>query len=337
MHAQEFVRRFKRLVENTESRFAFFIGSGCSVSSDIPDASLLVKQWLPRLKELLTGDDEDLEKWLMQEYPEYKSDEAAKYYGKIIEELFLTSEERQKEIERLTERKDPGFGYAVLSQIISNENYGRHCNIVLTSNFDDMVADALYLYTNKKPLVVSHESLVGFVRIRRTRPLVIKLHGDAGLAPKNTEHETKELDESVKKVLRNILSEVGIIFMGYGGNDKSIVSILSELHKEALPWGVWWINDKMPDNDMGQWLGDRNAKWVKHRAFDELMLLVLSEFGLKHPEKERFDMLLKINKPIRELVKNFISGNYDKNWETAIPEIWQNRSNWEKIFSIEQM
>src|SRR5574337_307776 len=113
MHAQEFVRRFKRLVENTESRFAFFIGSGCSVSSGIPDAGLLVKQWLPRLKELRTGDDESLEKWLSQEYPEYKSEEAAKYYGKIIEELFLTSEERQKEIERLTEGKDPGFGYAV--------------------------------------------------------------------------------------------------------------------------------------------------------------------------------------------------------------------------------
>jgi hypothetical protein len=46
---------------------------------------------------------------------------------------------------------------------------------------------------------------------------------------------------------------------------------------------------------------------------------------------------IKFNKPIRELVKNFISGNYDKNWENAIPEIWQNRSNWEKIFSIEQI
>jgi hypothetical protein len=216
MHAQEFVRRFKRLVENTESRFAFFVGSGCSVSSGIPDASLLVKQWLPKLKELRTGNEENLEEWIRKEYPEYNPDEAAKFYAKIIEELFLTSEERQKEIERLTERKDPSFGYAVLSQIISNENYGRHCNIILTSNFDDMVADALYLYTNKKPLVIAHETLVGFIRISRTRPLVIKLHGDARLAPKNTEVETKELDESVKKVLKNILSEVGIIFIGYG-------------------------------------------------------------------------------------------------------------------------
>ena len=46
---------------------------------------------------------------------------------------------------------------------------------------------------------------------------------------------------------------------------------------------------------------------------------------------------IKFNKPIRELAKNLISENYDKNWEKAIPEIWQNRGNWEKIFSIEQM
>ena len=45
---------------------------------------------------------------------------------------------------------------------------------------------------------------------------------------------------------------------------------------------------------------------------------------------------IKFNMPIRELVKNLVSGNYDKKWEKVIPEIWQNKSNWERIFSVEQ-
>jgi hypothetical protein len=51
---------------------------------------------------------------------------------------------------------------------------------------------------------------------------VIKLHGDARLTPKNTELETKELTDAVKKVLKNLLHESGLIFVGYGGNDQSI-------------------------------------------------------------------------------------------------------------------
>ncbi len=320
MHAQEFVRRFKKLLEDPDSRFVFFMGAGCSGSSGIPDAGALVRQWLPRLKVLKTGDEENLQEWIGKEFPGNRSDNASSFYGRVIENLFLTREERQKEIERLTEGKDPGFGYAVLSQIVSNNTVGRHCNIILTTNFDDMVADALYLYTNKKPLVIAHETLVGFVRISRTRPLVIKLHGDARLSPKNTEIETQELDESVKKVLRNLLSEVGIVFIGYGGNDKSIVSILNDLHKDALPGGVWWINDKMPDNDMGQWLKGRNVKWVNHLDFDELMLLLLNELGLKHPEGKRFDKLIKTYFDTFEKLKNKIEAKPDNEESKPLKE-----------------
>ena len=58
------------------------------------------------------------------------------------------------------------------------------------TNFDDMVADALYLYTQKKPLVMVHESLASFVDTGRTRPTVLKLHGDA-FRPHVGDHATE--------------------------------------------------------------------------------------------------------------------------------------------------
>lgn len=62
-----------------------------------------------------------------------------------------------------------------------------------------MVSDAFYLYTNKKPIIISHESLSNFVRISNKQPLIIKLHGDSKLSFHNKKIETKELDEKVKK------------------------------------------------------------------------------------------------------------------------------------------
>lgn len=293
---QEFVRRFKRLIEQNDAKFCFFLGAGCSVSSGIQTAGTLVDNfWLPKLKELETGDRENFNEWLKERFPEYNKENAAQFYGEIIENLFLTPKERQQEIERLVANKDPGFGYAVLAQLLA-EKCGEHCNIVLTTNFDDMVADALYLYTNKKPIVIFHESLAGFVKISDTRPLVIKLHGDSKLSPHNTKGETKELDDKVKKVIKNLFSETGLVFIGYGGNDKSIINILKEIPKDegSFQWGIYWIGQKIPDNEMKEFLENRNAVWVNHRDFDELMLLIKEEFELKHPSKERFENLFNI-------------------------------------------
>ena len=335
MGVAEFVRRFKRDVEECEdSRFVFFIGAGCSISSGVPGANELVKTWLRNLKKLRTGDDANLEQWAKKEYIDYDESQAAKHYGKVIQELFLNSETRQREIERLTDEKDPGFGYAVLAKLMSHNNFGSHCNAVLTVNFDDLIADALYLYTNKKPLVIVHESLVGFVRSTRKRPLVLKLHGDARLEPKNTESETNELSESVKKVLKNFLAETGLIFIGYGGHDESIAHILNELPNNALPWGIYWINNGIPETSIGKWLRDRKAIWVNHRDFDELMLLIWKEFELSHPDERRFGRLIetymgtfdtlrnKLESKPRDEITEELSISLDKALKDAEPNWW---------------
>ncbi len=80
---------------------------------------------------------------------------------------------------------------AVLATLIAR--YGGCFNVVITTNFDDLVSDALYLFTQARPIVIGHESLADFIRPTRTRPLVVKLHGDARLAPQNTVVETAKI------------------------------------------------------------------------------------------------------------------------------------------------
>ena len=46
---------------------------------------------------------------------------------------------------------------------------------------------------------------------------------------------------------------------------------------------------------------------------------------------------IKFNIPVRNLVKSLTSDNYDNNWENSITEIWQNKSNWERIFYTKKL
>jgi len=246
MSAEEFVRRLKLMTSDNDKRFAIFLGAGCSVSSGIPDAGSLVREnWLPQLRDVCAPERKDIAKWASEQFPGYDSRQPSAFYGEVMKRHFPSPYERQREMENLCDGKFPGFGYAVLSNLVAATD-GR-LNVVLTTNFDDLMADALYLFSNARPLVIHHESLAGYIRPTRTRPLVIKLHGDHRLTPHNTAAETAVLQEEIDKQVRLLLHDRGLIFIGYGGNDSSIQKMLEKIPEEGLPLGVFWVGAKEPE------------------------------------------------------------------------------------------
>jgi hypothetical protein len=64
--------------------------------------------------------------------------------------------------------KDPSPGYSILAAALAADP-PRH-NVVITTNFDNLVADALSIYTDTFPFVCGHESLTAFVRVAMRRP-----------------------------------------------------------------------------------------------------------------------------------------------------------------------
>jgi hypothetical protein len=293
MPAEEFAYRLKEVCEQDDKRYAFFIGAGCSVSSGIADSQKLVKEnWLPRLRKMRAPEYEDLDAWAMQEFEGFDPQNPAAIYGSVLEELLPQPEERQREIETLCDNKSPGFGYAILAGLMAMKE-GGHFNVVLTTTFDDLVSDALYLYTNARPLVIHHESLASFIRPTRTRPLVVKLHGDNRLSPQNTSQETKNLKNGIQKQIRAVLYDRGLIFIGYGGNDQSIAKLLDDMPNEALPLGVYWIGGTEPQGLIRSWLESRRAIWVEQGDFDQLMFLIKNEFELPDPDPKRIQAVFE--------------------------------------------
>lgn len=305
MNAGEFARRLRADSEMPDKRFAFFIGAGCSISSGIPSAGSLVKDhWFPKLQEVCSPNPDKFKVWLKKELPNHENNHPAASYGAVIERLFLNPEDRQREIERLCDGKFPGFGYAVLATLI--DRFGGTFNVVITTNFEDLVSDELYLFTQARPLVIGHKSLAGFIRPTRTRPVVVKIHGDAHLSPQNTIAETANLQKEVERQVKVLLHDRVPIFMGYGGNDIGISKMLTDLPKEALPFGVYWVNGSEPKNDLRPWLEERNAIWVEKQDFDETMLLIRDAFDLPHPDPINIDIIFELYSSIYEKLANRI-------------------------------
>jgi len=287
----EFARRLRGLSEQADNRFAFFLGAGCSISSGIPSAGELVEQhWLPQLRDLRAPERQDIAAWTRELFPDYDPANPALIYGQVVEKLFLHPEEAQREIERLCSGPFPGFGYVGLASLMAH--YAGLFNVVLTTNFDDLVQEALYLFTKARPLVVGHEALAHFIRPTRTRPLIVKLHGDQRLAPKNSDEETRKLKHDIEQQVRVLLHDRGLIFMGYGGHDASIKAMLDGLPPEALPLGVYWCSDEEPPAGMIDWLRSRNAIWGTDGGdFDTLLLLLCDAFAVELPTRKTFDDL----------------------------------------------
>jgi Tfp pilus assembly protein PilF len=296
MSANEFVRRLKGQAdeEGQDRHYAFWLGAGCSVTSGIPAAASLVKEsWLPELHRVKGQGDQPIEEWAKTVFEDYDPENAAGLYGPLMNELFPMRDDRQRETERLCEGRVPGFGYAVLAALMSRPD--GIFSAALTTNFDDLIADSMYVFGAKRPLVIQHGALAGFVRPGRVRrPLVVKVHGDHRLNPMHTEDETAQLEKGIRKGIEGLLHDRGVIFVGYAGNDEGVIRALESLPDEAIPLGVWWVSRTEPTSAIRDWLvEDCDATWVEAGSFDELMLLFHKEFEIAHPNARKFEQMIE--------------------------------------------
>jgi len=178
-------------------RFCFILGAGASASSGIKLGTEMAAIWL---KELKKNEPTKTEKWLNDK----KIDESkiGEYYSEIYKRNFFQSPKTgYKYLQKEMKNARPGYGYIQLANILAAEKSS--VNLVITTNFDSLTEDAVTMYTSKKPLVVSHESLAKYVDINTNRPIVIKIHRDLFFEPiaENTSNIAEEWVQVLEKIL----------------------------------------------------------------------------------------------------------------------------------------
>lgn len=287
MSTERFVDHVKEGYDS-DLRYCFILGSGASYTSGIPTGLQLMPEW---------------HKYLQSKGMDYIM-ECAKDCGVSedkVKQLFATDYKFQSEdyfalfdlrfagkpipayryLQKLMENAEPSIGYYMLAVLMDNtEN-----KLVITTNFDSLVEDVLYLYHAKHPLVAGHESLAPFIGTVENmgRPVVAKVHRDLTLQPLNREEELQKLADAWAENLHTALSKYIPIVIGYSGGDQTLMNLLEKTKLDNIYWCS--LNDRESERIERLLKGCPRGYLVKIKGFDDVMFSLAS----KMMEGKEFD------------------------------------------------
>lgn len=240
--------------------YSLLLGAGCSWSSGIRLASELIREWKKEMG-----------------LPETNQST----YSKLFEARFDLPAQRQAFIEREISGSLPAIGYAYLEKMIEERLF----NTIFTTNFDDLVNEAFYLYGSRetknpnliRPLICSHDSQISSISITSQRPKIIKLHGDYLYEDlRSTAEETKKLQENTADKIKEFAKSFGLVVVGYDGNDDSVMDVLYDCTSDSTLFrtGVYWCRmkgDNRKNEKLEKLLKNERVFLIEIDGFDEAM------------------------------------------------------------------
>ncbi|HGV3889798.1 TPA: SIR2 family protein, partial [Escherichia coli] len=271
-----------KIKSGTTPDYSLFLGAGASVTSGIKTGQELVEEWraeiYTRLSNKKYSDSEEAKTWLATNYPEWYDQNNE--YSSLFEKKFDLPSQRRRFVELQVDKKLPSIGYAYLVELFESKFF----DTVFTTNFDDLINEAFYQFSSDRPLLCAHDSSIKGVSITSSRPKIIKLHGDYLFdSIKSSLKETESLEGNTREKLTEFTKEYGLIFVGYAGNDSSIMDVIKYLLKQDdyLRNGIYWCirkNDNISP-ELFKLLSQEKVYWVEIDGFDELMAELALDLG----------------------------------------------------------
>lgn len=312
---QRFIMYFKEANSGVHSqKFCFVLGAGASISSGIPSGEALVKTWE---RELTEAEGSEHEKW--KQDLSITSENQAEFYSTYYKKRFLEPSDGYNYMEQQMDTARPSVGYAALAYLLCRKE--SNSNIVLTTNFDHLSEDAVSRQQKVLPLVVGHEALAHYVThyIKEgvKRPVIVKIHRDLLMEPISTPEKLDTLHEKWIPPLNELFSHYHPVFIGYAGNDKSLMQfLLSNLAKfQSGEWKLpyWTIYGNAPIHGMAKQLMEQTGGYVIYGVdFDDFLILLgdalnfklkTEEDAVRELKEEREAFTKKINEVLEKRAK----------------------------------
>lgn len=259
-------------------RYCFVLGAGASRASGIRTGEEMMREWRNELKQRGTAYIDDCAQELGLEPKDYaflfSEDHVLKNedYFTLFDLRFAGKPNvAYAYLEREMEEKYPSYGYYPLAMLLSNTQN----RLIITTNFDTLIEDALYTYTFRHPLVVGHESLASYIANDARHPVIAKIHRDLLFQPLNRKQDMDQLKNEWKAPLRSALSRYIPIVIGYAGGDRTLMSLLEEMELN----GIYWCHLGEPSDKIKEIVADQNGYLVKILGFDEVMFQIGDRFS----------------------------------------------------------
>ncbi|MEN4535897.1 SIR2 family protein [Pantoea agglomerans] len=254
--------------------YSMFLGAGASVTSGISSGTQLVDEWRKEIYELSSScrftDVKTARQYLIDKESSWY--DPTNEYSSLFQKKFDLPSQRRRFVEKQVDSKLPSIGYSYLVSLFQSA----YLDTVFTTNFDDLINEAFYQFSRERPTLCAHDSSIKGVSVNSSRPKIIKVHGDYLFdSIKSTLNETESLEINTREKLIEFTKKYGMIFIGYAGNDRSIIDVLNYLLRqdEFLGNGIYWCirKDDEINPDLHKILKRERVYYVEIDGFDEAL------------------------------------------------------------------
>lgn len=214
--------------------YALFLGSGISKSAGIPTGGDIFWNSVKLICKLEDNtvnisDDAEIDKWF--EASQYKDFN----YSKILEALCPSKEDRRNYLEKYFIDCNPTIAHKVIANLVKNELI----KVIVTTNFDQLLENALDDENIKFDVVSDESDLKNLKPREHSNCRILKLNGDyKKLNIRNTETELEKYSDSISKELEEIFDRYGLIVVGYSGSDKAVIE---HLENRISNYSIYWL------------------------------------------------------------------------------------------------
>lgn len=269
-----------------KKKYVLFCGAGVSKDAGVPTGWDVLLETLKKIRIQEEGKKVDYTQKQMENYYEKKFKGCE--YSEIVKSLCPRMEEQREFLKDLFKNKTFGNAHRLIAEWIKNNLI----RFVITTNFDSMIEYALdEAGFRGKYTVISDDE-----QVENSKPWVheeccriYKIHGTIEQGRiRNTDKDVAGLDKNMEKACLEILENHGVVVLGYAGNDKGIMDILSK--RKFKGYTLYWTTHNNPVNENVKKLLNRQEGIVlKTNSASEFLQEVLSRVEIARSEVEQSD------------------------------------------------
>jgi len=266
--AENHFMRFSFSMYENPGVYALLIGSGVSRAAEIPTGWEITLDLIRRVA-LAQGEKEqtDWAAWYR------KKNGKEPNYSELVSELGLSPDERRSILHGYIEpsaedhrkgRKLPTQAHYVIADLVQ----AGFVRVIITTNFDRLLENALREKEIEPTVVASVDSLKGAEPIVHSNCYLLKLHGDYKDARIfNTETDLSNYPQEYNDLLDRIFDEYGLLVCGWSGEwDHALRGAI--MRNPSRRYSMFWTTLNEPDVPAKELIAHRNGHLITIRDAD---------------------------------------------------------------------
>jgi len=241
-----------------DKKYILFAGAGVSKDAGIPTTwDLMLKTagilYVADNPDKENNSDFDLKKWFIE------SKYAQMEYSELMELLYSKNPDQQDFLKKNLDNKDIGESHKGIAELARRGII----RAIISTNFDHYIEKALEERGLEVQVISTDDDLKNAEPLIQCKSVrIYKPHGNLGCGKlKNTPKDLESLSQLMEKELIRVVSEHGVIVLGYSGRDKGIQRVFERRNYNYYP--LFWVDPEIPEKTMGKILKKNDYTYIQ--------------------------------------------------------------------------